>query len=97
MPPETIANKDVDTDSDLWALGCIAYQLLAGETPFHGGSSYLTFLKTQAGRLNIPSFFSENATHLITSLLKQDPKQRLGSGDATLQAIKGTNHSMFGE
>ncbi|KAJ1971724.1 serine/threonine protein kinase, partial [Dimargaris verticillata] len=34
VSPELLTDKAVDKSSDLWALGCIFYQLLAGRPPF---------------------------------------------------------------
>ncbi|ETW06893.1 AGC/PDK1 protein kinase [Aphanomyces invadans] len=76
MSPETIDNKSVDCKSDLWSLGCILYQLLAGETPFQGGSAYLTFLKVKAGTFDFPEFFSDAAKDLIAQLLQTQPQAR---------------------
>jgi eukaryotic-like serine/threonine-protein kinase len=37
MSPEQMqASRDVDARSDVWALGIVLYQLVAGITPFHG-------------------------------------------------------------
>ncbi|RQM30274.1 hypothetical protein B5M09_007752 [Aphanomyces astaci] len=76
MSPETIDNKSVDCKSDLWSLGCILFQLFAGETPFHGGSAYLTFLRVKAGTFHLPAFFSDDAKDLITQLLHPQPHAR---------------------
>ncbi|OQR83335.1 3-phosphoinositide-dependent protein kinase [Achlya hypogyna] len=91
MSPETIDNKAVDTTSDLWALGCVLYQLLTGDTPFQGGSPYLCFLKVQAGVYDLPPFLSDEARDLIAQLLQPTPTQRLGAQG--FQALK--DHPFF--
>lgn len=89
MSPETIDNQPVGVASDLWALGCIVFQLLTGETPFSGGSAYLTFLKVQDGRFILPEYLSEEAKDLITKLLQKDPAARLGASGNGVSDIKG--------
>lgn len=89
MAPETIDNKDVTTASDLWAVGCILFQLLTGETPFAGGSAYLTFLKVQEGAFQLPEYLSPEAKDLITKLLVKDRTLRLGSGETGINEVKG--------
>ncbi|KAJ0407401.1 hypothetical protein ATCC90586_003811 [Pythium insidiosum] len=84
MSPETIDNKSVSFATDLWALGCVAYQLLTGETPFSGGSAYLTFLNVQHGNYHLPAFLSDDAKSLIRGLLQKDPEARM-----TISDVKG--------
>ncbi|DAZ95911.1 TPA: hypothetical protein N0F65_012622 [Lagenidium giganteum] len=93
MSPETIDNKSVSYASDIWALGCITFQLLTGETPFSGGSAYLTFLRVQEGTFIMPEFLSDEAKDLVTQLLKKNPEERLGSGGNGMRDIKA--HPFF--
>jgi len=37
VSPELLTDKKACPASDLWALGCIIYQMVAGITPFHAG------------------------------------------------------------
>uniref|UniRef100_F6ZD74 3-phosphoinositide-dependent protein kinase 1 n=2 Tax=Monodelphis domestica TaxID=13616 RepID=F6ZD74_MONDO len=43
VSPELLTEKSACKSSDLWALGCIIYQLVAGLPPFRAGNEYLIF------------------------------------------------------
>ena len=45
VSPEILTNSGSSPASDLWALGCIIYQMVTGIPPFHGNSEYLIFQK----------------------------------------------------
>jgi eukaryotic-like serine/threonine-protein kinase len=36
MAPELIEGRDADARTDIWAFGCVLYEMLAGEAPFSG-------------------------------------------------------------
>nr|CCA25084.1 3phosphoinositidedependent protein kinase putative [Albugo laibachii Nc14] len=91
MSPETVENKSVSHATDLWALGCILYQLLTGETPFGAGSIYLTLLRIKEGEFDIPCFISDQARDLIEKLLNRHPNERIGAGERGMDEIKGTH------
>ncbi|GAA4714866.1 protein kinase [Phytohabitans rumicis] len=40
MPPEQIQSAQISPQSDLYALGCVLHELLAGKTLFDGGSDF---------------------------------------------------------
>lgn len=69
------------TSSDLWALGCILYQMIAGRFAFHGLSEYLTWQKVKAVEYTFPDGFDEQAKDLVQKLLVKPPTERLGAGE----------------
>jgi len=69
-----------DHTLDLWAFGCVAFQLLTGNTPFSSPSPYLAYLKISRCLLFRPmAITDDNAWHLITSIMKVNPSERLGA------------------
>lgn len=80
MSPEAVESQNVGPEGDLWALGCMAYQMLSGQNAFQGGSQYMTFLRQKRGEYATCSWWSKEATDFIASLLLIDPTKRLGSG-----------------
>lgn len=92
VSPEVLSNLGVGYASDLWALGCVVYQMLAGRPPFKGASEYLTFQLVSARELEFPAGFPAVAKDLVDKLLALDPAERLGAADlAELRA-----HPFFG-
>ncbi|CAI5509528.1 unnamed protein product, partial [Closterium sp. Naga37s-1] len=79
VPPELLDDGPVSFEADLWALGCIIYQMLAGVPPFKGASEYLCFQKILSRDLTVPNYFSNEARSLVNCLLEMEPKKRLGS------------------
>lgn len=78
VSPELLKDKQAGTSSDLWALGCIMYQMLAGKYPFQAPNEYLTFQQILNCKYEFPDHFSEVAKDIIQKLLQLDPMQRLG-------------------
>ena len=88
VSPELLTDKKACKASDLWAFGCIIYQLLAGRPPFKAGNEYLTFQKIVALDYKFPPGFPEVAKDLVERLLVLDPASRL-----SIEHIK--NHEFF--
>ncbi|GBF94960.1 3-phosphoinositide dependent kinase [Raphidocelis subcapitata] len=81
VSPEVLNNTGISYAADLWALGCIIYQMLAGRPPFKAASEYLTFQRITARDLEFPEDFDPTARHLIDALVQEDPAARLGAAD----------------
>ncbi|XP_062573313.1 3-phosphoinositide-dependent protein kinase 1-like isoform X1 [Saccostrea cucullata] len=78
VSPEVLTSKKAYYSSDLWALGCIVYQLMAGLPPFRGGHEYQIFQKITKLEYEFPDGFNVVAQDLVEKLLVLDPEQRLG-------------------
>jgi 3-phosphoinositide dependent protein kinase-1 len=78
VSPEVLNNAGISYTADLWALGCIVYQMLTGRPPFKGASEYLTFQLITSRTLSFPEGFPEVARDLVEGLLQLEPSERLG-------------------
>ncbi|KZF25249.1 Pkinase-domain-containing protein [Xylona heveae TC161] len=88
VSPELLTEKSACKASDLWAFGCIIYQLLAGRPPFKAANEYQTFQKIVNLEFEFPKGFPEVARDLVERLLVLDPALRL-----PIEHIK--NHKFF--
>jgi 3-phosphoinositide dependent protein kinase-1 len=94
VSPEVLITGSAGYTSDLWALGCVVFQMFVGRPPFHGESQYLLMQQIKARALEFPPYFPPDAKDLVDRLLTLDPNERLGgaaSGGYT--ALKG--HPFF--
>ena len=78
MSPEVLRNQPISYASDLWALGCVIYQLLCGSAPFKAGSEYLTFQLITSREFTYPEDFPAEARDLVDQLLQLEPSRRIG-------------------
>jgi 3-phosphoinositide dependent protein kinase-1 len=88
VSPELLTDKNACKASDLWAFGCIIFQLLAGRPPFKAANEYLTFQKIVRLEYEFPMGFPPVARDLVERLLVLDPARRL-----PIEHIK--NHEFF--
>ena len=60
VSPEILTNSGSSKASDLWALGCIIYQMVTGIPPFQAQNEYLIFQKVtkQTIRRTLGIYFS---------------------------------------
>lgn len=88
MPIESIRNKGSYPQTDIYAMGCILYQLICGFVPYIGPGEYAIFKKTDEGHIEFYPFFTEDEKSLILGMTAKEYQDRL-----TLDQIK--DHPYF--
>jgi serine/threonine-protein kinase len=92
MAPEQAAgDPSTDHRADIYALGCLGYELLSGASPFAGRSLHEIYaahlgevpVPIASRRADVPSSLAS----LITRCLEKDPARRPGSAREVLQAL----------
>mmetsp|Transcript_27811 Transcript_27811/g.28057 ORF Transcript_27811/g.28057 Transcript_27811/m.28057 type:complete len:454 (+) Transcript_27811:190-1551(+) len=77
MSPEIWNNRPYDASSDMWALGCMIYELCALKPPFLGDSFPALKRAVTGGRFNpIPRKYSEPLHRVINALIRVNPRER---------------------
>ena len=78
MSPELIAGQPYTYASDVWALGCIAYELASGGVrAFESDSLPQLMCKVMTGDYPpVPSHFSRQFERIVAAMLDPDPHER---------------------
>ncbi|POM73329.1 AGC/PDK1 protein kinase [Phytophthora palmivora] len=74
VSPEVLHDKPASRAADLWAMGCLIFQMFTGRAPFVGENDYLTFqviINHSSDEFEFPSSVPETAQDLIRKLLVQ--------------------------
>ena len=64
--------------SDLWALGCIIYELSSGLKMFKGNQNHEVFNKILSHNIDFGAIHDEDALDLIKRLCEVEPQDRIG-------------------
>ena len=80
MSPELIQHKKYNSNTDLWSIGVILYEMITGDPPFKV-KNYKELIKEMKKNIKLPNRFrkyiSSECNHLLESLLNIDSKNRM--------------------
>lgn len=92
MSPEQAMGQPVDKRADVWAFGCVLFEMLTGRTPFAAGTQAATLagvLERVPDWGKLPAQTPDNVRWVLTRCLEKDPRERLRDiGEARVALTK---------
>jgi eukaryotic-like serine/threonine-protein kinase len=80
MSPEQAKGRPTDERSDIWAFGCVLYEILTGKQAFDGEDAtdvIASIVKSDPAWNLLPKTTPANVRFLLERCLEKDPKRRL--------------------
>ena len=101
MSPEQARGLMVDRRTDIWAFGCLLYEMLTGRQAFQGDTatdSLAAVLEREPDMAILPAGTPSSVRSLVRHCLEKDPKRRLRDiADARLALDDALNQSADGQ
>jgi serine/threonine protein kinase len=92
MSPEQISGDDVDERTDVWAFGCVLYEMLTAQPAFAGHSvsdTVAAVLRDEPNWQVLPADTPRSVRRLLRRCVRRDPRRRLQHiGDARLELLE---------
>jgi eukaryotic-like serine/threonine-protein kinase len=89
MSPEQARGKTVDKSSDIWAFGCVLYEMLSGARAFGGNDvteTIAAIIRAEPEWSRLPASTPDSIRRLLRRCLEKDGKRRLADiRDARLE------------
>jgi serine/threonine protein kinase len=91
-PEQASGDKAIDGRTDIFALGCVLYEMLSGEAPFKGPNPQATLMRRFMGpprplrpMVNVP----EHVEQAIIRAVAKDPAERYATADEFARGLAG--------
>uniref|UniRef100_A0A673AXM5 Protein kinase C n=1 Tax=Sphaeramia orbicularis TaxID=375764 RepID=A0A673AXM5_9TELE len=89
IAPEILLGQKYSTSVDWWSFGVLLYEMLIGQSPFHGRDEEELFQSIRTDDPVYPRWLTRDAKDILIKLFVREPEERLG--------VKGNirQHSFF--
>jgi serine/threonine-protein kinase len=99
-PEQAMGERDLDGRTDVYALGCVLYEMLTGEPPFTGPSAQAIVAKVMGSepervttlRKTVPEYVED----AVLTALEKVPADRFATAGAMSSALDGTGDALSG-
>uniref|UniRef100_A0A668A640 Protein kinase C n=1 Tax=Myripristis murdjan TaxID=586833 RepID=A0A668A640_9TELE len=78
IAPEILLGQKYSFSVDWWSFGVLLYEMLIGQSPFHGDDEDELFESIRMDTPHYPRWITKEAKDLLERLFERDPTRRLG-------------------
>lgn len=96
MAPEQVRAEAVDERADLFALGCVLYELVSGSKAFHRESTAETLVATLMDTPTLPAGHDPRLADLLARCLARKREDRIASARRLVEELEGLREAGTG-
>ncbi|KAF7657531.1 hypothetical protein LDENG_00025560, partial [Lucifuga dentata] len=78
IAPEILLGQKYNSSVDWWSFGVLLYEMLIGQSPFHGRDEEELFQSIRTDNPCYPRWLSKDSRDILVKLFVREPEERLG-------------------